>query len=70
MDSAKSMFRFTRSFIFEWITSETLGFTDNACQLEPLEDTWSEEELTRTIEFRYEKVVLYVDERELIGELP
>ena len=51
-------------------------FTDNACQLEPLEDTWSEEELSRTIEFGYDRVigynrvVLYVDERELIGELP
>ena len=43
---------------------------DDASELEPLEDTWSEEKLSRTIEFRYDRVVLYVDERELIGELP
>lgn len=30
----------------------------------------NEEELSRTIELRYERVVFYVDERELIGELP
>ena len=61
----------TKELAIDYIKSVNADlFTDNACQLEPLEDTWSEEELTRTIEFRYEKVVLYVDERELIGELP
>lgn len=61
----------TKELAIDYIKSVNASlFTDNVCQLEPLEDTWSEKELSRTIELRYERVVLYVDERELIGELP
>lgn len=67
----------TKELAIDYIKSVNAGLSvDNDSKLEPLEDTWSEEELSRTIEFGYDqvvgynRVVLYVDERELIGELP
>ena len=61
----------TKELAINYIKSVDASLSvDDASKLEPLEDTWSEEELSRTIEFRYDRVVLYVDERELIGELP
>lgn len=61
----------TKELAIDYIKSVNASlFTDNVCQLEPLKDTWSEKELSRTIELRYERYELYVDERELIEELP
>lgn len=61
----------TNELAIDYIKSVDASLSvDDTSKLEPLEDTWSEEELSRTIEFRYDRVVLYVDERELIGELP